>query len=316
MSFRKILATILPALISLGFLYVVFDKIDLPPFEKVLHHLNPITVALTSFIFALQFIANSFRLLFILKAFQITLPWQKLVSINTHAALAASFFFGGVGEVMAKYGQLMFRKVKPLENISIVMMDKYIATLSSLTCATFSLYFVHNTYPTALPQGIIALFVLILVGAVVTSALLMMYHPRIDRLFKSEKLNRIIKIALKVHEHPALFLKSLSISLFGYGLYFIGSATLIQGLDLQEHLPQLFLFVPFVTFLTSLPISFNGWGIREYAWLIIFGLVGLDRAMGATYSIALGIMNYGAIAVLYGFLLYLRIFQKSQKSLT
>lgn len=314
MSFQKILATILPALISLGFLYVVFDKIDLPPFEQILKHLNPVTIALTSFIFALQFIANSFRLLYILKAFQITMPWQKLVSINTHAALAASFFFGGVGEVMAKYGQLMFRKVQSLENVSIVIMDKYIATLSSLTCATISLYFVHSHYPGALSPGIIALFVLTLVGAFLTSGLLMLYHPKMDRLFKSPKLKRIIKIALKVHEHPALFLKSLSISLFGYGLYFIGSATLLQGLDLQDYLPQLFLFVPFVTFLTSLPISFNGWGIREYAWLIIFGLVGLDRAMGATYSIALGIMNYGAIAVLYAFLLGLKIFQTFKKS--
>ena len=64
-----------------------------------------------------------------------------------------------------------------------------------------------------------------------------------------------------------------------------------------------FLFVPLVAVLVSLPVSFNGIGVRESAGVVLFGLVGVDRAHAfslqfMTYLVAVSVSLIGGIVVL------------------
>jgi hypothetical protein len=64
-----------------------------------------------------------------------------------------------------------------------------------------------------------------------------------------------------------------------------------------------FLFVPLLAVIVSLPISFNGIGLREGAGIVLFGLVGVDRPHAfslqfATYLVAVAVSLLGALVVL------------------
>ena len=68
-------------------------------------------------------------------------------------------------------------------------------------------------------------------------------------------------------------------------------------------LPYFFLFVPLLAVIVSLPISLNGIGVRETAGIVLFGLVGVDRA-GAfslqftTYLVAVCVSLLGGMVFL------------------
>ncbi len=68
-------------------------------------------------------------------------------------------------------------------------------------------------------------------------------------------------------------------------------------------LPYFFLFVPLLAVIVSLPISFNGIGVREGAGIVLFGLVGVSRAQAfslqfTTYLVAVAVSLLGGVVFL------------------
>jgi len=76
-----------------------------------------------------------------------------------------------------------------------------------------------------------------------------------------------------------------------------------MALGLRIPLHYFFLFVPLLAVIVSLPISLNGIGLREGAGVVLFGLVGVDRA-GAfslqftTYLVAVSVSLLGGLVFL------------------
>jgi uncharacterized protein (TIRG00374 family) len=76
-----------------------------------------------------------------------------------------------------------------------------------------------------------------------------------------------------------------------------------RALDLQVPLPYFLLFVPLLAVIVSLPISFNGIGVRESAGVVLFGLVGLGQAAAfslqfTTYLVAVAVSLLGGVVFL------------------
>ena len=46
-----------------------------------------------------------------------------------------------------------------------------------------------------------------------------------------------------------------------------------------------FLMVPLCTLVQAIPVSFNGWGIRESLYIVYFGQVGLPRDSALAFSL-------------------------------
>ena len=57
-------------------------------------------------------------------------------------------------------------------------------------------------------------------------------------------------------------------------LYFFAVA---RSLEIAVPLSACFLIVPLCTLVQAIPVSFNGWGLRETAFILYFGQVGLSR---------------------------------------
>ena len=56
-----------------------------------------------------------------------------------------------------------------------------------------------------------------------------------------------------------------------------------------------------ISFLSSLPISVNGWGVRGYQ-VYIFGLLGIDQVKALSISLMIGSFSYLSI-ILFSFIL-------------
>ena len=70
----------------------------------------------------------------------------------------------------------------------------------------------------------------------------------------------------------------------------VGQWMLGKGLGLNTPLALFLLCVPIANVFASLPLTLNGLGIRETAYLVLFGMVG----MGRNDAIALGLLWFAA----------------------
>jgi uncharacterized protein (TIRG00374 family) len=67
-----------------------------------------------------------------------------------------------------------------------------------------------------------------------------------------------------------------------------------RSLSIPLELSAAFLIVPLCTLVQAIPISFNGWGIRESVFILYFGQVGLSRDSALAFSL----VGAGLIVVL------------------
>ena len=109
-------------------------------------------------------------------------------------------------------------------------------------------------------------------------------------------------LSAKPMKSSAAFILSLAIHFLALYTIAVISDSLGSPLSMLDAL----LIVPTVLFLTALPISIGGWGVREAGLAGGFALIGLDPGVAVTASILLGLINFaggvvgGAIFVAMG----------------
>jgi uncharacterized protein (TIRG00374 family) len=120
------------------------------------------------------------------------------------------------------------------------------------------------------------------------------FHRRLTNLLRRF---RIHKIAAKVDmisnafqimgKHPILLLGSLLISFVNQFLVITVTCIIAMGLQLDIAPLWFFVFVPVITLISMIPISLNGMGLREYAFMSLFSAIGVAPAS----CIALGLLS-------------------------
>jgi uncharacterized membrane protein YbhN (UPF0104 family) len=90
-------------------------------------------------------------------------------------------------------------------------------------------------------------------------------------------------------------------------------ALVAHALGLQVPLLYFFLFVPLLAVIVSLPISFNGIGVREGAGIVLFGLVGVGRAQAFSFQF-LTYLVMVAVSMLGGLVFLVRIPQRRARA--
>jgi uncharacterized protein (TIRG00374 family) len=143
-------------------------------------------------------------------------------------------------------------------------------------------------YPVTVPRIPVAIivwgaFAVFLIGniAIFTPRL----HQILVRLLNLAKLNRIaakidaISNAFQImSKHRMVLVVSLLISLINQIL--VISVTWVTAIGLRLNIPasHFFIFVPVITLISMIPISLNGMGLREYAYLSLFQSLGIHPA--------------------------------------
>lgn len=152
-------------------------------------------------------------------------------------------------------------------------------------------------HPVAVP-GISISFIIWSVFAAFVLGNVAIFAPNCHRMLTAflHRL-RLPKIATKVDmissafqimgKHPTLLLGALSISFVNQLLVFAVTWIMALGLHLNVSPTYFLIFVPVITLISMIPISLNGMGLREYAFMSLFSAVGVLPAS----CIALGLLS-------------------------
>ncbi|MBN2317824.1 MAG: flippase-like domain-containing protein [Acidobacteria bacterium] len=119
-------------------------------------------------------------------------------------------------------------------------------------------------------------------------------HNILHRLLKRLKMARIEKKADRVADafqiigkQKSVLLGSLLISFVNQLLVIISVWVTAAGLRLEIPFYYFLVFVPVITLISMIPVSLNGMGLREYAFMSLFGGIGIEPAS----CIALGLVT-------------------------
>jgi uncharacterized protein (TIRG00374 family) len=120
------------------------------------------------------------------------------------------------------------------------------------------------------------------------------FHRILTGLLHRVKLSKIAKKVDTISNafqimgtHKGVLLASLAISFFNQLLVIAVTWIMALGLRLEISITYFLIFVPVITLISMIPISLNGMGLREYAFMSLFGAVGVLHAS----CIALGVLS-------------------------
>jgi len=100
------------------------------------------------------------------------------------------------------------------------------------------------------------------------------------------KIDTISNVFRVMGKHWTVLVNSLAVSLVNQLLGIFLTWIMAEGLRIHVSLFEFLVFVPVVTLISMIPVSLNGMGLREYAFVSLLGAIGVGRES----SVALGLL--------------------------
>ncbi len=276
MKINKAAFFALKLLISAFSLYLVFLKADIHQIISMLRKIGPAAFLLASLLYMVSICGATLR-------WKLLLPdkfrFRRLFSLYMIGSFFSSFLPGVIGGDVVKAYYLNKDAKKLSLTLASVFMDRYLGYVSlmiiGMAAYPFALpFFGGSGYKWTMP----AIFIAFVVGSV---------------LFFGLKLGRRFKTVSEFYEYFVLLkakkdviAKAIAISLGIQTMGFIAVAILASAMG--EKIPVLLLFVvlPIIITITSLPISISGLGVREGSFVVLLGLIGIPPAVATSLSLA------------------------------
>lgn len=292
---KTILFLAIKVLVSSLLLVVVFNKTGL---RNILLHLQATDLRF----FFLAIALHTFILYIATLRWGLLLEGKhslgKLYSLYLMGSFFNNFLPGAIGGDAVKAYYLYRGTQQAGSSMGSVFMDRYIGLFALLTMGLISGLVAFNDLKHLGMHWVIpSLFLLFIAGSL---------------LFFRLKIGQRFSAVSDFYEYFHRAIRNKNMLLKAYGLSFVvQSLTLLMiyliGLGIGQKLSftALFVFVPIVILITMIPLSISGLGIRESAFVVLFGLTGVpaEESMSISFLWFLSI----ASASLIGLVEYIRL---------
>ncbi len=226
----------------------------------------------------------------------------RMLRIQYMALFAQLFLPSSVGGAAVRIGMLFRSGVALGIAVNSVVLDRLVAVGGLFLCAvafmpTAAVSLSLGAYPRKLiVMGCVALAGMLLLGVValryrpLTFWLGLLNHTPLRHM-----LEPLRRAAPKI-VNPGTLFAALTYSLAGQIVAISAIFMLAKGSGLNVHLFDCILIMPPVMLLSALPISIAGWGVREGAMVVAFGLLGVSREAALVLSLQFAFLGYVAAA--------------------
>jgi len=273
---NKIALLIIKLAISSGLLYYVLSKVGAEKVLAIIRTISPFAFifAITIYIFSIYISTMRWRLL---------LPNEfkekKLFSFYMIGAFFNTFLPGVIGGDAVKTYYLYKEINSGSISLSSVFMDRYVGFVSLMTMGLVAYIIGFNYLKGSIIEWLLpAIILAFLIGSFVVFGLRFGKRIRV--------LSQFYDYFDNYRNQKALITKTLFLSLIVQTLNIIAIYVITLGLGQHISLMYFFIFFPVITTISTLPISISGIGVREGAFVLLFGLVGIKPEMATAMSFA------------------------------
>ncbi len=228
----------------------------------------------------------SFRLWRILDHYAIPLPWHIASRASIAGHVAGLFIMSLFGQVLGRQAVLRHYGAKPVVIASLAAYERVVLTLiSALMCLLGAgILMGTSTIGVFLGQMSLAEISLASVGAIALS--LWFGYSRFEAQMAARM--RSWSVLGYVLEIASITLLS---QLLMLGVFVIGVWTIQPDIALLQAVAA----AAVISFAASVPITVNGWGIREVAAVYVLGQLGISGADAVAISVTVGLCSTAVI---------------------
>ena len=306
---RTLLLLTAKVLVSVLLFVWLFRKLQWSAIGPALRHADPVWVAWSAVLLFASHLMASYQWGRLLGAAGIELPFWKVASYYHVGLFFNNFLPANVGGDFARTLDAARAGSSRTTALSTVLLDRLIGMVAlGFVAVMTTLPAIDRFHLATAYAGVVAFFLtaVVLLRAVLDPGVL----TALERLMARIGIGRFAPALDDLSGRLAVFrgqrrlLLEVSCVALVVQVMRIGVHVLVaRALGVHVGTAYFFLFVPLLAVIVSLPISLNGIGVREGAGMLLFGLVGLDRANAfalqfGTYLVAVGVSLIGGLVFL------------------
>lgn len=220
-------------------------------------------------------------------AMNVAAPLPFLLRATYSALFVGQFLPAGVGVDSARIALLWQARVPVALAIGSILLDRLAGLTAIVTLTLIGLPFL----PDLLPEGAIEIFLgtLIVAGLVAAASPLVFQAASVNRWPRlSRSLRHIASVRRALFRLPML--SALGYALLIHVLSISSILLLARGFGHSVHFWQFLSVSAVALFLSLLPVSFNGWGVREGALMVGFSLLNVPGESAILISLFYGVL--------------------------
>lgn len=294
--------------VSIGVLYSVGKHFEANQLMTSLDHVEPLYL-LAAIVFALlavPVVSYRWRLLAGMLAVQISF------AVATRATFAGLFVGqvlpGAIGADVVRGWMVWNMGLSNKLIIASIVMDRLVSLLALVLIigATLPILLPY------LPNNIIVCVEWSLFGLIIIMLLCYLCFRSLHLSNPNQIIGRFLnKLDIEgIHISGRVVIASLSLSVVGHGFTILSAFFLSLAIGIDTSLWMWLLVMPIIMLVNVIPVSINGWGIREIVMIYLWGLFGIEDAGAFLISVCLGII--AIISSLPGFWFWLEKKQHSR----
>jgi uncharacterized membrane protein YbhN (UPF0104 family) len=273
-SNKKLLFTVLKVAVSVLLLSLIVKKAGL---DNVLRHLRSMDVRL--------FLLST--VIYIVVAWLVSLRWRilldnryparKLFSLHMIGAFFNLVLPGSMGGDAVKVYYLYQETKQGGTSFGSVFLDRSLGLVARLSLGMVSGLFAFRELKTiGMHWAAPLLFAAFIAGS------LLLFRLRIGRRFGAvADFYDYLHSSLK---NRRMMLKAFLLSLIIQALLILMIAATARGIGQSLSFTELFVFVPIIITVMIVPLSISGFGVREGAFVVLFGLTGIPSSVSVSIS--------------------------------
>ncbi len=298
--------------ISIGLLVFLFLHMDLSVLLEQSSKFNIWLVALSMVLVICQILFLNLRWHHLMNASRQNISFMTSSLINIAGYFANVFFITSIGGIVAKSALAVRHGLSITESVFATFLDRFMTLSALLFFAALGLPFLRGVI-----DDTMVIFLALLITGVLVSVTFALWALRSgmlkDFILSKRKRAKIVAVLRNYTENYPMMAKTAFYSIAAQGAFILSVFALSLGVDHGHDPSQTVKFLalmPVLMLVSSLPISFGGWGVREGAFILGLSLVGFPMESAFFLSVQVGLVTLIAPFIV-GLPIFLRTDMKS-----
>ena len=282
----------LPAkiLISVIILWVLLSRMNMSSLEHSLHEISWSAWAWATLLVIVQAILISARWALLVNVHKKTISMIESVRITALSSIANLVFITSVGGIVVRAALAVRHGLSLSKAILATFIDR-LFTLLGLLIITALLYSFLKSY---IPFDIYRATGFFLIGLILCGLMavpLLFRAPYNNKFFVRRRFAPLASYTRHVFNNPAIMTQATALSVGAQIAYLFSSYVIILSSGIDVPFWPTIALLPILALISSMPIGFGGWGIREGTFVYGLGLVGVPIETAFLISVQIGIVG-------------------------
>lgn len=282
---KSILIKIIFSLALLGLLALKIDYSQLAATAQNIHPLSWVIAMIFVFVQILALSARWSLLLNVNKSRR--LHFMTSLRMSLVGFLANYVFITSLGGIVTRIVLSMSHGFLFVKLLAATVVDR---AMTLLALILLTIVFLPIAGQEFYPDQNLAIIGMVFAG-LAAFALLILYHYRRAIIFLHRKITVCVKYLRNLFTNPVLLTKIVAVSLVSQIAYFLAVYAVMISLHKDFSFVQFMAVMPVITLVSTLPIGYGGWGIREGAFIYGFSLMHVPAEVAFMTSVQMGLLS-------------------------